>query len=84
MITTNYTNLSNNLKNYLDNVVYNNEPLIINRSKNTSVVIMSLDEYNSIKKTEYLASSPEMMKRLRSAENNIKNGKGIKINIADL
>ena len=38
----------------------------------------------NLKETKYLMSSPEMMKRLRSAENNMKAGKGIKINIKDL
>ena len=84
MRTANYTDLRNNLKSYLDSVVNNCEPLIIHRPENTSVVVISLDEYNAIKETEYLASSPEMMKRLRSAENNMNKGKGIKINIADL
>ena len=84
MRTANYTDLRNNLKSYLDGVIDNSEPLIINRPKSTSVVVIPLDEYNAIKETEYLTSSPEMMKRLRSADNNMKSGKGIKINIADL
>jgi len=84
MRTANYTDLRNNLKSYLDGVIDNSEPLIISRPKSTSVVVIPLDEYNAIKETEYLTSSPEMMKRLRSADNNMKSGKGIKINIADL
>lgn len=84
MRTANYTDLRNNLKGYLDGVVNNCEPLIIHRPANTSVVVISLDEYNAIKETEYLTSSPEMMKRLRSAENDMKAGKGVKINIDDL
>ena len=84
MRTANYTELRNNLKNYLDEVINDSEPLIINRPGNTSVVVIPLDEYNAIKETEYLTSSPEMMKRLRNAENNMKSGKGIKINIENL
>ena len=53
-------------------------------AKSGSVIIIPLDEYNAIKETEYLTSSPEMVKRLRSAENHMKSGKGIKINIEDL
>lgn len=34
--------------------------------------------------TEYIASSPLMMKRLRNAENNMNSGKGVKINIDEL
>jgi antitoxin YefM len=84
MRTANYTDLRSNLKSYLDSVVNNYEPLIIHRPENTSVVIISLDEYNSIKETEYLTSSPEMMKRLRNAEKHMNDRKGTKINIADL
>jgi len=84
MRTANYTDLRNNLKSYLDGVVNNCEPLVIHRPENTSVVVISLEEYNAIKETEYLTSSAEMMKRLRSAENNMNNRKGTKINLADL
>ena len=84
MRTANYTDLRNNLKSYLDGVVSNCEPLIIHRPENTSVVVISLDEYNAMKETEYLTSSPEMMKRLRKAEDNMNKGKGTKINIANL
>jgi len=84
MRTATYTDLRNNLKSYLDGVVHNCEPLVVHRPENTSVVMISLSEYNAIKETEYLTSSPEMMKRLRSAENHINNKRGIKINLADL
>ncbi|MDR3340952.1 MAG: type II toxin-antitoxin system Phd/YefM family antitoxin [Candidatus Symbiothrix sp.] len=84
MKTANYSDLRSNLKSYLDTVVNDSEPLIVHRSGNNSVVVISLDEYNAIKETEYLASSSEMMKRLRNAEINMNAGKGIKINIDEL
>ena len=84
MRTANYTELRNNLKGYIDSVINDSEPLIVPRFGNNGVVIISLDEYNAIKETEYLTSSPEMMKRLRSAENHMNNRKGTKINIENL
>jgi antitoxin YefM len=84
MKTVNYSDLRNNLKSYLDTVVNDSEPLIVHRTGNSSVVVISLDEYNAIKETEYIASSSEMMKRLRSAEMNMNAGKGVKINIDEL
>ena len=84
MRTANYTELRNNLKSYLDSVVNDSEPLIVHRPANTSVVVISLDEYNAIKETEHLTSSPEMMKRLREAEKEMHEGKGTAINIEDL
>jgi antitoxin YefM len=81
MRTANYSDLRSNLKSYLDNVVINCEPLIVHRSENNSVVVISLEEYNAIKETEYIASSPEMLRRIQDAERSVKEGNGIKINI---
>ena len=41
----------------------------------------SIDEWNSVKETEYLTSSPEMMDWLRKAEENMNAGKGTTIDI---
>jgi len=84
MKTANYTELRTGLKTYLDTVVHNREPLIVHRSFNNSVVIISLEDYNAMSETAYIASSPLMVERINSAEQNIKEGKGVKINIDDL
>jgi antitoxin YefM len=73
-----YTDLRNNMKTYLDRVISDCEPLIVNRSKNKGVVIISLDEYNAMKETEYILSSPEMQRRIKEADEEIKAGKGHK------
>jgi antitoxin YefM len=44
MKTANYTDLRNNLKSYLDSVVENSEAIIVHRSNNNSVVVISLDK----------------------------------------
>ena len=74
MRTANYTELRNNLKSYLDNVIVDCEPLIVNRPDNNGVVIISLDEYNAIKETEYIMSSPETMAAIRNGEDELKQG----------
>ena len=84
MRTVNYTDLRNNLKSYLDGVVNHCEPLIVHRPANTSVVVISLDAYNAAKETEYLTSSPEMVRRIKDAENEIRNGMGKTVNVDDL
>ena len=84
MRTANYTDLRNNLKSYLDGVVDNCEPLIVHRPANTSVVVISLAEYNAMKETKYLTSSPEMLRRIKDAENEINSGMGKTIDIDDL
>lgn len=84
MRTVNYSELRNNLKSYLDKVINDSEPLIVHRSGNESVVVISLEEYNSIKETEYIMKSPAMMDVIRKGDEEIKNGGGTPVDIEDL
>lgn len=84
MRTANYSELRNNLKSYLDKVINDSEPLIVHRSGNESVVVISLEEYNSIKETEYIMKSPAMMDVIRKGDEEIKNGGGTPVDIEDL
>ena len=54
MRTANYTDLRANLKGYIDSVIDDCETVIVNRGKGSGVVMISLDEYNSLKETEYI------------------------------
>lgn len=58
MTVTNITDFRANAKQYIDNVINDNSALVINRGK-TAAVLISLDEYNSIKETERLMYSRE-------------------------
>lgn len=84
MRTANYSELRNNLKSYLDGVINDSEPLIVHRSGNESVVVISLEEYNSIKETEYIMKSPAMMDIIRMGDEEIKKGGGTSIDIEHL
>lgn len=84
MKTANYTDFRANLKGYMDAVIDDSETIIINRGKDTGVVLISLDEYNSLKETEYIMSSPETVEAIRKGDEEIKNGKGIKVELEDL
>lgn len=84
MRTANYSELRNNLKSYLDGVVNDSEPLLVYRAGNDSVVVISLEEYNSIKETEYIMKSPAMMDAIRRGEQDIKDGKGKVVDIDEL
>jgi antitoxin YefM len=74
MLTTTISEFRKDIKRYLDNVTRNFETLIINRGKDTGVVIMSLEEYNSLKATYYELSSKINEQRLDSAIEKLKNG----------
>lgn len=81
MRTANYSDLRNNLKSYLDGVINDSEPLIVHRSGNESVVVISLEEYNAIKETEYIMKSPAMMDVVRRGEEDIQEGKCVQFDI---
>ena len=54
MLVTSISEFRKDIKEYFDRVTNNFETLIINRGKNSGVVIMSLEEYNSLMATNYL------------------------------
>ena len=62
------------IKRYLDKVTENFETLIINRGKDSGVVIMSLEEYNSLSATHHELSSKKNESRLDSAIEKLKKG----------
>jgi len=74
MLTTTLSDFRKDIKRYLDSVTENFETLIINRGKDSGVVIMSLNEYNSLHATQHELSSKVNEKRLDSAIEKLKNG----------
>jgi len=54
MDVINYTDLRSNLKHWLDKVVDDVNELVIKRKGSKDLVLISLDEYNSLKETTYL------------------------------
>lgn len=54
METVNYTDFRSNLKHWLDKVVNDARDIIIKRKSGKDLVLISLDEYNSLKETTYL------------------------------
>ena len=74
MLTTSISDFRKDIKKYLDNIVENFETLIINRGKDNGVVIMSLEEYNSLTATAHELSSKVNEQRLDSAIGKLKKG----------
>ena len=72
MLTTTFSDFRRDLKKYLDRVTENFETLIINRGRDKGIVIMSLDEYNSLNATYHELSSKVNEKRLDSAIEKLK------------
>lgn len=68
MKVVNYTDLRLNLKKWLDLVVNDVEELIIKRKDNKDLVLVPLDEYNSLKETAYLLSGKNRDVLMKSIE----------------
>ncbi len=71
------SHLRANIKKYMDLVEDDHETIIIPRDgvEDSGVVIISLREYNSIKETEHLLSSPVNRDRLLESMRQLKAGK---------
>ncbi len=76
MLITSVSDFRKDIKSYLDRVVKDFETLIINRGKDSGIVVMSLQEYNSLMATNHELSSRKNEMRLDSAIEKLKTGKG--------
>ena len=84
MITASYTDLRSNLKDYLDRVVNDSDNVIVNRGGGSAVVIMSMEEYESLMETAYIMSQPELVDAIRQGDEDVKNGNYEVVNIDEL
>ncbi|MDD4348706.1 MAG: type II toxin-antitoxin system prevent-host-death family antitoxin [Opitutales bacterium] len=69
-----YTAARENLASTMDRVCEDRSPLIITRKRNQSVVMISLDDYESLEETAYLLRSPVNAKRLIESVEAIEKG----------
>lgn len=76
MKTLSYTAVRNNLAKVIDEVNEDHAPIIITRQKGDAAVLVSLEDFESWQETAYLARSPAMRRRLRSAVAQLESGKG--------
>lgn len=77
MLTTSVSDFRKDIKSYIEKVVKNFETIIINRGKDKGIVVMSLDEYNSLMATNHELTSRKNEERLDSAIEKLNQGKGL-------
>jgi antitoxin YefM len=70
-----YSTARRNLVKTMERVCDEHEPVIVTRKSSRSVVIMSLEDYNSIQETAYLLRSPANAENLRSSIKQYAQGK---------
>lgn len=71
-----YTAARANLASTMDRVCEDHEPLIITRNGQQSVVMLSLEDFQSLEETAYLLRSPANVRRLLSAVDSLDRGRG--------
>lgn len=71
-----YSRARENLAQTITEVCRNHDPVIITKKGVESVVMMSLEDYESMKETTYLLRSPKNARRLLESIQQLEAGKG--------
>jgi len=72
-----YTALRNTLAKTMEKVCADHEPIVITRKSEGAVVMLSLEDYESLEETTYLLRSPKNLKRLIESISQLEEGKGL-------
>jgi antitoxin YefM len=83
MKVANVSELRKNLKSYIDYIADTSDTLIVNGNGKT-VVMISLEDYNSLDETAYLLSNKANAKRLKESMEALAGKKVIKKSLKDL
>jgi antitoxin YefM len=75
MDAVSYSDLRQNLKSYMDKVYIDHDPLIITRKNNENLVLLSIEEYNSLIETSYLLGNEANSEHLRKSIQQYEKGK---------
>jgi len=84
MTAITYTAAREQLASTMDRVCNDHDPVIITRNRDQAVVMLSLEDYESLQETAYLLRSPANAKRLLDSIEALNDKKGIKKRIKDL
>ena len=79
-----YTAARENLAHTMDSVCLDHDPVIITRNRDQAVVMMSLEDYESLQETAYLLRAPANARRLLESITELKGNQGITKSLAEL
>ena len=83
MRTLSYSQTRANLAATLDAVTDDREEVVVTRAGHEAVVIVSLDDYQSLKETTFLLKSPENARRLLASIERLEGGAGVERDLAE-
>ena len=72
-----YTALRRTLAKTMEKVCDDHEPIVITRKNEGAVVMLSLEDYESLEETTYLLRSPKNLRRLVESIAQLEQGKGL-------
>ncbi len=72
-----YSRARQELARTMERVCGNHQPIIITRQKSDSVVMMSLEDYESLEETANLLRAPRNARRLLEAMAELESGQGV-------
>ncbi len=78
-----YTEAREKLSDLIEKVCEDHDPLIITKRRDRAVVMMSLEDYESLKETTYLLRSPRNARRLLESIKELEEGRGIERDLLD-
>ena len=78
-----YTALRNTLATTMEKVCEDHEPIIITRKSEGAVVMLSLEDYESLEETTYLLRSPNNVKRLFESISQLEEGRGFEKDLVE-
>ena len=84
MTAMTYTAARENLASTMDRVCADHDPVIITRNRDQAVVMLSLDDYESLQETAYLLRSPANAKRLIASIDSMNAGDTLRKSVKDL
>ena len=84
MKTLTYTSARENLARTMQQVCDDHDTVVITRRRDQAVVMMSLEDYESLEETAYLLRSPRNAQRLRDAVDQLRDGGGNERELPDL
>ena len=83
MQVVNFTEASTNLDAVFNKVYFDSEEVVMHKDNGQNVVMISFDEYNSMKETSYLFSSPKNKEHLISSLKELRAGNGVQRDIIE-
>ena len=78
-----YSAARQKLAKIMNRVCQDHAPLIVTRQKKDSVVIMSLEDYESLEETAYLLRAPKNARRLLESIAQLEGGEGTERSLAE-